>query len=1369
MRLSIIVLTASVAYGAVVKVQVRGVTATQAILAYTAPDTNACTVEVSESPSYVPLAHDVDPALFAGSNLDNRAEATGSGLQRVFVAGKRRAEKGSNGRWYSRALQAFTSHYFRITCGGSQGTGTFMTANMALGNTYNDALPADPAVSTRPYFSSVGSYAWPEFLDWNNQDPGARPETVIDPQTGMLLKRLALPQDQPITWLPDRSFQSALDPDSAWTTPNAALTDDGASASFTGTHSNVLFLRDNQFWIAGGTNLWDLTLPTEYLVVSVKSWCSGSCAGEDAKIQACLTINGVTCWPTNATAKYQEVALGTSVPTTFATLGTAVPILDAWTPAGFSPLTKADLSSRSGMVNVDASGVVRWQSGGNPNTYFSPNWTNGSRISIAGSECKIVAMGGSTQLTIDPATCSVPLSLPLTGVAFTGSNFGFLLRKKTASTDTINVQYAKYAAGTSQYIDFTSSGSAKMCSDYLTKNTVTGGLGYHCVTTGNAPLLYWVDHVTGDANYLGVWGDGTLVGTGVPTDPEHYYSAQASGSDTKVVSCTLTSTNQPGNLTTSCTDINPPGKGLAYLMAAFTAADTPAFDSSLYGCNSGVGQQGKRIIFGCSRSQQNAIGWTGVFDPNKIDTAPGCVGGGLPGCVIAAQSTWGNAPARWCGMHTRFLSGDTPVVWVAGEYMSNLGILDDGPYTALVASAATQLPYTPSIAAGKGACPAGSQGCDVVTVDGEPCDTTPQAGENTGSRVCPKNNAWAYLQPAVVGDVFSIEGEFVKLLAKAGNSWTVQRGYGYTPGSATSPSAPRSHSNGAWLNAECMSRDFTNGGISNWSWTWDSAADPHGTNSSGTTVKVAWDYDHPTPRPDVTLGGAPSYAPCGNCYAVRDGVGSMGDAPNRYVTYAPTFSGDGGTASFIERAQDHPSRLQENAPRSEKQWLLDGRPLQPLMDISDAAISVSGQLYRLTSTTTDGDRLSRVGYNIYVVKTSPTTLVAAGNCSTANPCPIWNDTTLQDSITKPCMITLLSGSGTVYISRISSGGLGVTYTSGLAISADTCPVFAGTGYPSGSTPMWVWAATSGTWAASGSDNRGGSSGYFGIITRKTQPTWAYCGMQPLIDASGAVTGDVLSDTAADSYKYCVARKPGECRAAAQPGDIYVNCPNEVKRNDGSYGCMWYSQNQDIPVDICVGNMSAYLNSIVQVGFKSNDYTGALGRTLTRGLTRYKVIDPYWHGKALSDASWMLFRSMYTNGAWTDVLLGKLPPYPPTDSVVRSTFQAIPVKLTPPAGLAVDNAVIQFGYAENGSPGQFYCTSRQEKCLATAATVPATPFLYASEGAGGVETGVSGVPCANGCSVAIPAISQRLLYYQVKYRDGSNNTVATSEIEVVSVP
>ena len=54
---------------------------------------------------------------------------------------------------------------------------------------------------------------------------------------------------------------------------------------------------------------------------------------------------------------------------------------------------------------------------------------------------------------------------------------------------------------------------------------------------------------------------------------------------------------------------------------------------------------------------------------------------------------------------------------------------------------------------------------------------------------------------------------------------------------------------------------------------------------------------------------------------------SMGDPPNRYVSLAPSFSGATGTASYIERAQDHPSWLQDNAASSERQWFTDGRPL----------------------------------------------------------------------------------------------------------------------------------------------------------------------------------------------------------------------------------------------------------------------------------------------------------------------------------------------------------------------------------------------------------------------------------------------------------
>ncbi len=167
----VVALIGQAGFGAVGNVAVRGVTNTQAILTYTAPDANACSVEVSESATISPLVHDVDPTLFAGSNLDSRAGSLSSGRARVFVVGKRRAEKALNGHWYSRALQTVTKHYYRITCGGSTSSGGFLTANLALGNTYNESLPGDPAAGSRPYYATMGSYAWPEFTKWDISDP----------------------------------------------------------------------------------------------------------------------------------------------------------------------------------------------------------------------------------------------------------------------------------------------------------------------------------------------------------------------------------------------------------------------------------------------------------------------------------------------------------------------------------------------------------------------------------------------------------------------------------------------------------------------------------------------------------------------------------------------------------------------------------------------------------------------------------------------------------------------------------------------------------------------------------------------------------------------------------------------------------------------------------------------------------------------------------------------------------------------------------------------------------------------------------------------------------------------------------------------
>jgi hypothetical protein len=95
---------------------------------------------------------------------------------------------------------------------------------------------------------------------------------------------------------------------------------------------------------------------------------------------------------------------------------------------------------------------------------------------------------------------------------------------------------------------------------------------------------------------------------------------------------------------------------------------------------------------------------------------------------------------------------------------------------------------------------------------------------------------------------------------------------------------------------------------------------------------------------------------------------------------------------------------------------------------------------------------------------------------------------------------------------------------------------------------------------------------------------------------------------------------------------------------------------------------------------------------------------------------------------------------------------------------VNDVVVEFGYAENGGPGSFYCTSRRESCVAVSAAIGSpTPFFYEQ-----AET-YSGAPCAAGCAVAIPALSQRVLYYRWKYRDAFGRVIATSESRATATP
>jgi hypothetical protein len=95
-----------------------------------------------------------------------------------------------------------------------------------------------------------------------------------------------------------------------------------------------------------------------------------------------------------------------------------------------------------------------------------------------------------------------------------------------------------------------------------------------------------------------------------------------------------------------------------------------------------------------------------------------------------------------------------------------------------------------------------------------------------------------------------------------------------------------------------------------------------------------------------------------------------------------------------------------------------------------------------------------------------------------------------------------------------------------------------------------------------------------------------------------------------------------------------------------------------------------------------------------------------------------------------------------------------------------NAIVEFGYAENGDPQNFYCTTRREACVAQSSAIDESqPFYYETTEA----AAISGLRCELGCTIAIPALAGRVLYYRVTFRDSLGGIVSRQQMAVRAVP
>jgi hypothetical protein len=1247
-------------------VQVVGTTATQAVLSYTAPSASPCQVEVGTDSSYAPLVNDVQPALFPGSNLDNRDGSVTIGLYREYVVGRRTAEVAADGKRYSRALQADTEHFFRITCGTVTATGSFHTSNIPLGQAFNDPLPVDP--------SHPGQYAWPTLSATD------RTQSIIDPQTGLLIKRLSIVGDR--YNIRNDAFKNALDPTSTWQNPSNVLADDSDAATVSGSQQplfvNVPISTTNGAWPHGDNHSTNLS-GLDWVKIPVLNAWYGSGSGADLIVQIALTVDGVTP-ATNWIDQTLAVCTSGCANGNRYEIGDTTPVLAAWT-GGLPPtFDGTDVVQRTGKVNTSDTTVTR-VSGSD----FDLHWGAGSTITINGVPYTIAGLTNKDSITLTTSAGTQ------NGVAYSASNFGILVRKNTASADTLSVQYAGFSWERSDFPSWDPSGDEEVyvnCSNAQVSGP-GGEMGFHCIVGGT---LYWIGDTSGTANRIGPVRFPARSGTdgwnafmanvrGVFWDKTEGNSLYTSTTDTAgntiIIKAAYNGDNSDiGNwqynaYNATGTNLVECGTAPCWTLTNITPASTGMSLSQLLGAFSpdyaSWAQSGQIVITDFSADNFTL--------QSKIKSAPSndyncfwAIYSPTAQNIVAAIPSWKYWPNRWASCHGPVNLNDPSYYKVSGEgytsaRWSGSNANGQGPYRALVTSGA--------IPAEGQACPAvsdyrvpsppapGSLNCLQITLDGAPCDPTPGPDEPADGGAHCGNPAEFYLQDLAPGDYGCIVNdptsrtnsanlsgcnnyyeqsagdpdgaEFFRVLAVSGNTITLQRGW-YGPSHTVPWLAKNAGASWVTIPSTC-NFDFPYA-CTNAHAYWNFGADPLGKN--GMTVVDVGNKGggHSVQRPGLQVGSVSSLCPgldglANGCYNVRRApFPDIFAAPNYTISNNPSFNGRTGEGQ-PNNVDSHPSYSQYPlASGQELAWFTDARPFL-------------------------------------------------------------GDNFLTGTSSNPAQLI----SGTLY-----------------KLSDSQLPRF----------------------------------------RPRQMPTLAACGANPLLNISGPSSS--ITDGAADNYKYCVANAAGECTPSSAQGDVYVNCP---------YISTPYCPYMGVGIlnadlrGICIADNGGRTQGLTQVGFATADPLGNYSRVLTHALSRYFWIDQFWNAKTTPDGKWLLFRTPWADGVRGQAFVAKIPPYPPADTVNRTDFQLIPIGVAPPTTLAVDNAVVEFGYNSN-----FFCTSRKDPCVR--GNQGGTVYAFASENP-------AGMPCTTGCTISIPAISQRVLYYSVIYRDAQNNILLQSGPGVVTVP
>jgi len=1431
---ALLAVSACTCMAAIGNLRVLGTTATQALIAYTAPDGNACTIQLSQSAGLTPPALDVDPGTFANSNSDlARPSTVTDGLSRTVVLGQRTAQLATAGplsglRHFSRSLQAYTPYFGQLTCPstGDTATFTFTTSNIPLGQTYGDPWLADP---THP-----GDQPWPESVG------GLAPESFIDPLTGTLEWRIGLRGNQPVIW--NRPFGSAFnqgqttpcDTAGPWTSPcNVAA---GSGSTTVGNSTAPLVLRPSL--VVG--NPWNTNygsyLSLDEVGLSLTGYVN-STASAFRVLDFCLSMNGgMTC-----ASPMQQITMGQASSTVVlgdAPTSSYVPVyfgVDEWLLDSSPRINLQESAAHSGTATVtNNSGTytvthtsgdsfsLYWIQGGNGTIRLSsnndacitpPNSTtsNEYRIGSFTDGLNIVLAAGST-----PPTGA--------GIYWCENNFTVMVWRDQAPTDgsTVTLTAATLNASASAAPSYPDNGVGTAC-----LNTQVDG-GFFCLY-GN---MYWINDSgstptvvyygvpqgqgknAGGTNITNSWntaqapmaesasidqaqsnltfymvandpaGASPLVIQGVyqpsatptqpatPTSPIGVPQIQ----NATVTGTTAYSVTWSNGMT--FTNLTPQSSMAESVFQQATAVDSsfnPSWYTNLSCGRSAAFSQGV-FLFACWASGMSGDAPAEIFALSPGDGNPAHAGQAGGPRIVGAINTFNTPPG----------SRATGQTAITGRALHAFG--EDGGtgwfgisaniYPTINTSTSTSLSSSGPEPCTYYGLTGNTNDCVLIQIDSHTVGSVTGYEPYLPAAIGPFLGTPGELRTAQIGDTACVAASGasscdwtsgkemltlqIKNYGSTNGAWVFQRNalnaIGATTVSSGTNTAPIVFSV-ASASAVFVGESVIVAGSS-----------PSACNGSFSITALSFSSNTITVNNGTAPGSACSggtLGPAGTETAVTAPIklfwqsyqsiippGSTPFAQTQQVWWNPLTGCNGSpdpNGNCLIQASNEDNAHGEWRVAGEAQAVNVSKWQQPIWGWPFDYQVFLGQVpcifalpfaNNVPGTVTVENCVSPASSGInYVAEEPPFAGVYGhpwGNDGGAHPNPAGDNASAYESIRFFDNIPVQGGQNEPTFTAVS--GQAQLYVATPTSNIDADDIF---GYTT---------ATGGC-----------PSGGCVAINRKLMATAASCGSHPVIDVSGP-SSSIAAGTAG-SYTYCIVRANGECYPPSTTGQIYVNCPGVVTTSCAGSGAHGGTP-LGVGNDICIGNIGNAADAIVQYSMDQTDEYGATRRQLVSATSRLRMVGGFENNRLLPDNSWILYRQEFLNYQRMDMWMAKLPPYPAQDSVARGTFVQIPVNAAPPAGLDVNNAIVEFGYQEYGAPQLINCTTRNDACIATETVNTVTPgnqpFYFASENP-------AGAPCATGCTIFIPAISQRILYYQVKYRSANNTVLAAGPPAAVVVP